>query len=159
MDRFLSTAVMNIDAKGRVSVPGRFRAVLAVRQIQELYALRCLDMPALDVGGPDLLDAYEARIASEDPFLQTGDDMSFFIHGDGDFLKMDSEGRLQVSDFMRQHAHLTDKIAFVGRGRHFQIWEPERLNDYASQVRARLLKLRRSQLATATGGAPQGEPE
>ena len=136
-----------------------FRSVLAARQIQELYALRCLDMPALDVGGPDLLEAYEARIASEDPFLQTGDDMSFFIHGDGDFLKMDSEGRLQVSDFMRQHAHLTDKIAFVGRGRHFQIWEPERLNNYASQVRARLLKLRRSQLATAVSGAPQGEPE
>jgi MraZ protein len=154
MDRFLSTAVMNIDAKGRVSVPGRFRSVLLARGYSELYALRCLDIPALDVGGPDLLDAYEARIASEDPFLQSADDMSFFIHGDGDFLKMDQEGRLQVSDFIRTHCHIADTIAFVGRGKHFQIWDPERLADYSAQVRARLLKLRQAQLA-----APQGEPE
>jgi MraZ protein len=101
-----------------------------------------------------LLDAYEARIASEDPFLQTADDMSFFIHGDGDFLKMDSEGRLQVSDFIRAHTHVADRIAFVGRGKHFQVWEPERLSDYSADVRARLLRLRQAKL-----GAAQGEPE
>ena len=145
---------MNIDAKGRVSVPGRFRQVIMARGYVELYALRCLDMPALDVGGPDLLDAYEARIASEDPFLQTADDMSYFIHGDGDFLKMDSEGRLPVSEFIRSHAQVTDRIAFVGRGNHFQIWEPERLSVHSAQVRARLLKLRQARL-----GAAQGEPE
>jgi MraZ protein len=154
MDRFLSTAIMNIDAKGRVSVPARFRQVILARGYTELYALRCLDMPALDVGGPDLLDAYEARIASEDPFLQTADDMSYFIHGDGDFLKLDSEGRLPVSDFIRSHAQVTDRIAFVGRGRHFQIWEPEWLSAHSARVRARLLKLRQAQL-----GAAQGEPE
>lgn len=154
MDRFLSTAIMNIDAKGRVSVPGRFRQVILSRGYTELYALRCLDMPAMDVGGPDLLDAYEARIASADPFLQTTDDMSYFIHGDGDFLKLDSEGRLQVSDFIRSHAQVSDRIAFVGRGTHFQIWEPERLSVHSAQVRARLLKLRQARL-----GAAQGEPE
>jgi MraZ protein len=146
MDRFLSTAVMNIDAKGRVSVPSRFRSVLLARGYSELYALRCLDIPALDVGGTDLLDAYESRISSEDPFLQSADDMSFFIHGDGDFLKIDSEGRLYVSDFIKNHCHISDKIAFVGRGKHFQIWEPERLSDYSAQVRARLLKMRHVEL-------------
>lgn len=150
---------MNIDAKGRVSVPGGFRQVILARGYQELYALRCLDIPALDVGGPDLLDAYEARIASEDPFLQTADDMSFFIHGDGDFLKMDSEGRLQVSDFIRAHTNVADKIAFVGRGKHFQVWEPERLLDYSADVRARLLKLRQAKLVQASSGAAQGGPE
>ena len=154
MDRFLSTNVMNIDAKGRVSVPGRFRAVIAQRGYQELYALRALDSPALDVGGPDLLETYEAKIASLDPFLQSADDMSFFIHGDGDFLKMDSEGRLQVNDFIRAHTGVSDRIAFVGRGKHFQVWEPERLSDYSADVRARLLKLRQAKL-----GAAQGEPE
>lgn len=154
MDRFLSTAIMNIDAKGRVSVPGRFRQVILARGYPELYALRCLDTPALDVGGPDLLNAYEARIASEDPFQQMADDMSYFIHGDGDFLKMDSEGRLQVSDFIRGHTHIVDRIAFVGRGNHFQIWEPQRLSAHSEQVRARLLKLRQ-----ARPGAAQGEPE
>jgi len=65
MDRFLSSAVNRIDAKGRVSVPAHFRAVLQKRGYTELYALRCLDVPAMDVGGLDLLDRYEQRIAQD----------------------------------------------------------------------------------------------
>ena len=66
MDRFLSSAVNRIDAKGRVSVPAHFRAVVQKRGYSELYALRGLDVPAMDVGGLDLLDRYEQRIAEED---------------------------------------------------------------------------------------------
>ena len=144
MDRFLSSAVNRIDAKGRVSVPAHFRAVLQKKGFAELYALRALDIPALDVGGLDLLDRYEARIEQEDPFLQTADDMSFFCHGDGAFLKIDREGRIMVSDFMREHTGIESDVAFVGRGHFFQIWQPERLKAHGSEVRARLAKLRQS---------------
>ena len=144
MDRFLSSATNRIDAKGRVSVPAHFRSVVQKRGYQELYALRALDVPALDVGGLDLLDRFEARIALEDPFLQTADDMSFFIHGDGAFLKFDQEGRITVSDFLREHTGISDEVAFVGRGQFFQIWEPSRLKAYGDEVRSRLLKQRQA---------------
>jgi MraZ protein len=143
MDRFLSNAVNRIDAKGRVSVPAHFRSVVQKRGYNELYALRALDVPALDVGGLDLLDRYEQRIALEDLFLQTADDMSFFCHGDGMFLKLDQDGRITMTDFMREHTGISSEVAFVGRGNFFQMWEPQRLSAYGAQVRARLLKLRR----------------
>ncbi|MER8519862.1 MULTISPECIES: division/cell wall cluster transcriptional repressor MraZ [unclassified Mesorhizobium] len=142
MDRFLSNAVNRIDAKGRVSVPAHFRAVVQKRGYSELYALRCLDRPAMDVGGLDLLDRYEQRIAQEDPFLQTADDMSFFCHGDGTFLKLDQDGRITMSDFIREHTGISAEVAFVGRGNFFQIWEPGRLSAYGTEARARLLQLR-----------------
>lgn len=142
MDRFLSSAVNRIDAKGRVSVPAHFRSVVQKRGYTELYALRCLDVAALDVGGLDLLDRYEQRIALEDPFLQTADDMSFFCHGDSSFLKLDQDGRIGVSDFIREHTGITSEVAFLGRGNFFQIWEPGRLAAYGAQARARLLQLR-----------------
>lgn len=138
MERFLSSAVNRIDAKGRVSVPGHFRAVLQKRSYSELYAIRQLDIPALDVGGLDLLDRYEERIAKEDPFLQAADDMSFFVHGDGAFLKLDQDGRITVTDFLRQHTGISEEVAFVGRGSFFQIWEPGRLGTYVEAVRERL---------------------
>jgi MraZ protein len=100
--------------------------------------------PALDVGGLDLLDRYEARIAMEDPFLQTADDMSYFVHGDSDFLKLDQDGRITVTDFIRDHTGITTEVAFVGRGTFFQMWEPSRLAAYGAQVRERLLALRRA---------------
>ena len=141
MDRFLSNSVNRIDAKGRVSVPAHFRSVVQKRGYTELYALRCLDVPAMDVGGLDLLDRYEERIAQEDPFLQTADDMSFFCHGDGTFLKLDQDGRITVPDFIREHTGIGAEVAFVGRGQFFQIWEPGRLAAYGAEARARLLKL------------------
>lgn len=142
MDRFLSSAVNRIDAKGRVSVPAHFRSAVQKRGYTELYALRCLDIPAMDVGGLDLLDRYERRIAQKDPFLQTSDDMSFFCHGDGTFLKLDQDGRITVTDFMREHIGISNEVAFVGRGSFFQMWEPGRLAAYGAQARARLLQLR-----------------
>jgi MraZ protein len=155
MDRFLSSAINRIDAKGRVSVPAHFRAVVQKRGYRDLYALRGLDTPSLDVGGADLLDRYEARIALEDPFLQTADDMSFFCHGDGAFLKLDQDGRITVTDFIRAHTGIGEDVAFVGRGHFFQIWEPERLRAHGAAVRARLLALRKG----AASARPSGEPE
>lgn len=123
-------------------MPAHFRSVVQKRGFSDLYALRALDVPAMDVGGPDLLDRYEQRIALEDPFLQTADDMSFFVHGDGSFLKLDQDGRITVTDFVREHTGISTEVAFVGRGLFFQMWEPERLKAHGAEVRARLLRLR-----------------
>ncbi|MEQ1943036.1 division/cell wall cluster transcriptional repressor MraZ [Mesorhizobium sp. VNQ89] len=156
MSRFLSSAVNRIDAKGRVSVPAHFRSVVQQRGYSELYAIRQLDIPALDVGGLDLLDRYEARMNQEDPFLQTADDMSFFVHGDGAFLKLDQDGRITVTDFIREHTGITADVAFVGRGNFFQIWEPSKLAAYGAQARARLSRLRQGMKA---GGETGEQPE
>ena len=141
VDRFLSNAVNKIDSKGRVSVPARFRGVLQKRGLGELYALQAIDMDAIDAGGMDLLERYEARLA-EDPLLPSSDDISMFCHGDGAFLKIDSDGRITVTDFIREHTGVTDSIAFVGRGHFFQMWEPERLDAYRNGVRQRLRAMR-----------------
>lgn len=138
VDRFLSNAVNRIDSKGRVSVPALFRAVLQKRGLGELYALQAIDMAAIDAGGMDLLERYEARLAQDDPFLRSSDDMSFFCHGDGAFLKLDKDGRITVTDFIREHTGITDEVAFVGRGHFFQMWQPEKFHAYREEVRERL---------------------
>lgn len=152
MDRFLSSAVNRIDAKGRVSVPAHFRTVLQKRGYSELYALKALEVPALDVGGPDLLDRYEARMAEEDPFLQLADDMSFHVHGDSAFLKLDQDGRITVTDFLREQTGITSDVAFLGRGNFFQIWHPDELAAHGAAVRERLLKLRQTANEARSGG-------
>ena len=145
VDRFLSNAVNRVDSKGRVSVPALFRTVLQRRGLGELYALQAIDMPAIDAGGTDLLERYEERLAQDDPFLRSSDDMSIFFHGDGAFLKPDGEGRISVTDFIREHTGITDEVAFVGRGHFFQMWKPETFRAYREEVRARLRAQREAQ--------------
>ncbi len=155
MDRFLSSAVNRIDAKGRVSVPGAFRALAAKRGYHELYALRALEEPALDVGGMDLLERYERQLDQTNPFLRTADDMSAYVHGEGTFLKLDADGRITMSDFIREHTGITSEVGFLGRGQFFQIWEPERMRQHLADVRTRLTTLRQAAAQARPSGASE----
>ncbi|SSC66316.1 division/cell wall cluster transcriptional repressor MraZ [Ciceribacter selenitireducens] len=135
MNRFLSSAINRIDAKGRVSVPAVFRAVLAQRDIQELYCIQDFVFPAISIGGPDLLERYERQISAGDPFSREGNEMSLLVHGGGVFMKLDAEGRLMVTDFIRDFTGITAEVCFVGRSDHFQLWQPQAFHE--AQVAAR----------------------
>ena len=125
MNRFLSNATNRIDAKGRVSVPAAFRSVLAQRDIRDLYCFQDFVFPAINVGGPDLLERYERQISAEDPFSPLANEMSLLVHGGGVFMKLDAEGRLMVTDFIREFTGIDSEITFVGRADPFQLWQPQ----------------------------------
>jgi len=135
MSRFLSNATNRIDSKGRVSVPAAFRSVLAQRNVQELYCFQDFVFPAISVGGPDLLERFERQISAEDPFSPDANEMSLLIHGGGIFMKLDAEGRLMVTDFIRDFTGIVDEVTFVGRADHFQLWQPQAFQ--AAQMQAR----------------------
>ena len=135
MNRFLSNATNRIDAKGRVSVPAPFRAVLAERDIQELYCLQDMVYPAISVGGLDLLERYERQIASLDPFSPEANAMSLLVHGGGVFIRLDAEGRLMVSDFIRSFTGISTEVTFVGRSDHFQLWQPQAFHEAQAAAR------------------------
>jgi MraZ protein len=141
-NRFLSNATNRIDAKGRVSVPAGFRSVLVEREIQELYCLQDFVYPAISVGGPDLLDRYERQIASVDPFSPEANRMSLLVHGGGIFMRLDAEGRLMVTDFIRDFTGIGTEVTFVGRSDHFQLWQPQAFKDAQAAAREGRLGLR-----------------
>ncbi|WP_174800538.1 division/cell wall cluster transcriptional repressor MraZ [Martelella limonii] len=135
MNRFLSNATKKVDAKGRVSVPAIFRTVLAERNIAELYCFQDFVFPAISIGGPDLLDRFERQIDQEDPFSADANSMSLLIHGGGVFTKLDAEGRLMVTDFIRDFTGIETEVTFVGRADHFQLWEPRAFQEAQAQAR------------------------
>ena len=135
LNRFLSNATNRIDAKGRVSVPAAFRTVLSRLDIRELYCLQDFVFPAISVGGPELLEHYERQMEGLDPFSEEANRLSLLVHGGGVFTKLDGEGRLMVTDFMRSFTGITTEVAFVGRGRHFQLWDPKTFEVAASVAR------------------------
>jgi MraZ protein len=144
MDRFLSNAINNVDKKGRVSIPATFRTLLETRKETQLYTLQSIDMPTIDAGGTDLLVTYENRMADLDPLTSEYDDLSFYYHGDSAWMKIDRDGRIVLTDALRDHTGITDRVAFVGRGSFFQMWEPEKFTAYRREARARILQMKQS---------------
>jgi len=126
MDRFVSHYILRLDAKGRVSVPAPFRAVLARDGFDGLYCHPALDRPALDAGGNALLAEIESLIARFSPYSEQREQFSLSLYGTSETLKMDAEGRVALSDTLKLHAGITDTATFVGLGHKIRIWEPGR---------------------------------
>ncbi|UVC06883.1 division/cell wall cluster transcriptional repressor MraZ [Rhizobium sp. TH2] len=135
MSRFLSSATNRIDAKGRVSVPAPFRTALASLGIEELYCFQDFHFPAINIGGPDLLMRFERQLENLDPFSLEANRISLVVHGGGVFMRLDSEGRLSVTDFIRSHTRIAGEVTFAGRSDYFQLWRPEDFS--AAQMAAR----------------------
>ena len=140
MSRFLSSATNRIDAKGRVSVPASFRGVLAAKGIEELYCFQDFHFPAINIGGPDLLMRFERQLENLDPFSLEANRISLLIHGGGMFMRLDAEGRLSVTDFIRSHTGIAGDVTFAGRSDYFQLWRPE---DFSSAQMAAREELRK----------------
>lgn len=141
MDRFLSNTINRVDKKGRVSIPAPFRPVLG--DASKLITLMSVDQPTVDAGGRELIARGEAHLEKLDPFSAEYELYSFVLHGDSSELKIDGEGRITLTDAIREQTGIVDQAAFVGRGHFFQIWEPERFRDYREEARKQVAAMRR----------------
>ncbi len=150
MDRFLSNAINRVDKKGRVSIPAPFRPMLATSS--RLYCLMSVDQPTVDAGGHELIERGEAYLAKLDPFSAEYELYSFVLHGDSSELKIDGEGRIALTDAIREQTGIEDQAAFVGRGHFFQVWEPEKFLAYREAARARVAEMRQGRNSNTGSG-------
>jgi MraZ protein len=81
MDRFVSHYMLRLDAKGRVSIPASFRAVLGRDGFEGLYCYPTLDRPALDAGGNALLAEIESLIARFAPYSEEREQFAAALYG------------------------------------------------------------------------------
>jgi MraZ protein len=159
MDRFVSHYTLRLDAKGRVSVPAPFRAVLARDGFEGLYCYCTLDRPALDAGGNALLADIEALIARFSPYSEEREQLSAALYGTSEVLKIDGEGRVILSEALKSHAGIGDAVAFAGLGQKFQIWEPERFRAELAEATAKVRALKKQLSSRVAAQNPHGARE
>jgi MraZ protein len=173
MNRFVSTVINKLDAKGRVSVPAGFRDVLArdaygggsaQREVggsaastdgSAIYCYPSLDAPALDAGGEGLAKKIDALLDGLNDYSDERDQLSVALYGDVHLLKIDGDGRIVLPEALRQHMGLSTtgaaEVAFVGLGQKFQMWEPTRFDAFRAQAREKVRDHRK--LLHARGGS------
>lgn len=139
---FMDTITNKVDAKGRVSLPSDYRAI--VKELStEIVCYRSLSAPCIEGCLEDTLDKLATEIEnSTDFFSETQDNLTNLIFGDAKRFPFDSTGRIVLTDKLLQHADITDAAVFVGKGRKFQIWSPENWAREEARIRAEVLKNR-----------------
>lgn len=138
----MDTIINKVDAKGRVSLPSDYRAI--VKELStEIVCYRSLSAPCIEGCLEDTLDKLATEIEnSTDFFSETQDNLTNLIFGDAKRFPFDSTGRIVLTEKLLKHAGITDTAVFVGKGRKFQIWNPENWAKEESRIRAEVMKNR-----------------
>ena len=159
MDRFVSTFTNKIDAKGRVSIPAPFRAVLERDRYgggpPSLYCYPSLDAPALDAGGERLAQRIDGLLSGLPDYSDERDELSVALYGDVQILSIDQDGRIVLPEKLRAHAGLVSEVAFVGLGEKFQLWEPKQFEDRRARAREKV-DAHRKLFSAAGRRSPEG---
>jgi MraZ protein len=115
-----------IDAKGRTSVPSRFREVLSATSDLRLMLVPALFDPCLDAYPMRVWVELEAKIA-ELPRFDTK-----VVHLRRRYVsaavecEIDKQGRILVPVPMREHAGLSKEVLWAGSGKSAELWSRER---------------------------------
>lgn len=140
MSHFLGTHQNRLDAKGRVSVPAAFRAVLR-EQSEDGGAALVLrpshTQPCIEAWPSGAFQQLATPLDRLDLFSEDHDDLAAALYADAFPVESDKEGRIVLPETLVAHAGLTEAVVFMGLGRIFQIWEPQAAERRRAEARER----------------------
>ena len=145
MSDFIGRYLNKVDKKGRVSVPAGWRPSLISKDFSGIIAQSSLSEKAIDAYPRDYLELLQGKLDLNDPLLEENEYESTVIFG-GSVLSFDSEGRVVLSDSLRNEINLASEALFVGMGRRFRIWNPKIFNEYLGRAKSYMDKRRKNKV-------------
>ena len=152
-----------VDAKGRASMPARFRDVIfetataaeASRLVIVPWFGECVRVFPVARWRAHMA-RLEARLIDLDSFGYGEDesDLRRLIYGLAIEVPMDGHGRFVLPQHVRDEAGIEREAFWLGLGDYLELWRPERLQDRLSGDNARRLRARLVELLV--GGSTDG---
>lgn len=137
MSAFFTSITNKIDAKGRISVPARFRAALEAENFFGIWCFASFVSASIEGYSASGMEKFAEKIRGLDKYSEEREAFEHAVLGSAHDLAFDGEGRIMLPEQLMQHAGITSAATFVGLGDHFEIWEPAAYE--AKAVRARSL--------------------
>lgn len=135
MALFLSTFTNKIDAKGRVSVPAQFRASLVNQDFSGIVLYESFINECIEGCDIERIKKISDSIDNLDPFSEERDAFAATVLGGSIQLTIDSDGRVILPQNLLKKAGIKDTVVFVGKGSTFEIWQPQKFEDYIQKAK------------------------
>jgi len=120
---FRGINAVNLDIKGRMAVPAKYRAHLTVAQREEELIVtidteqKCLLLyPILE------WEEIEKKIAALPSFHAATRRIQRLLIGHATELALDGHGRILLPQLLRDYAEIEKKAILLGQGNKFEIW-------------------------------------
>ena len=132
---FIGTYENKIDRKGRVSVPAQFRRRLEGQSFNGIVCFPSHRDQAIEACGMDFVERLSEDMEAYNLFSDEHSALATSLFSDAHELAFDIDGRVMLPEELRAIAGITDRVAFVGKGKLFQIWEPEAARQHKDSSR------------------------
>jgi MraZ protein len=123
-----------IDAKGRTSLPSRFRDVLAATSDARLVLTPSPFDACLHLFPMKAWEEFEAKIAALPQFEPNVIKLRRLYVSAAVECEVDKQGRVLVPNSLREHASLQKDVLWAGMGQMVELWAREKWNDVQSMT-------------------------
>jgi len=130
--QFVGITALSLDAKGRMTVPARYREALLSDAGGELVLLES-DNGCLLLMAPSLWAQRVGGLTDN----ESDEERRRFWMGLSDRPEIDGAGRVLINPVLREGAGISREVMLLGVGPHFEIWDAARLTAHKEAVRSR----------------------
>ena len=120
---FRGATLVNLDSKGRLSVPTRYRDQLIENAAGQMVCTIHINSPCLllyPLPEWEIIEQKLSRLSSMNPQERR---VQRLLLGHASECQMDNSGRLLIAPVLRQHAGLTKEVMRVGQFNEFELWD------------------------------------
>lgn len=130
---FRGINTINLDAKGRMAMPARYREQLIESCSGHLVVTidtnhRCLLLYPLSEW--EQIERQIESLSSFDPMSQR---VKHLLIGHANDLELDGSGRILLPQELRQYAHLEKHVSLIGQGKKLEIWSQDNWSQQRDQ--------------------------
>ena len=133
-----------IDAKGRTSLPSRFRDVLAATGDARLVLTPSPFDACLHLFPMKAWEEFEAKIAALPQFEPNVIKLRRLYVSAAVECEIDKQGRVLVPNSLRDHAMLQKDVLWAGMGQMVELWAREKWNESQSMTESERVDFRRA---------------
>ncbi|MDU5768012.1 division/cell wall cluster transcriptional repressor MraZ [Mixta calida] len=122
---FRGATLVNLDSKGRLAVPTRYRETLIEESEGQMVCTIDLHQSCLllyTLPQWEIIEQKLSRLSSMNPAERR---VQRLLLGHASECQMDSAGRLLIASTLRQHASLTKEVMLVGQFNKFELWDEQ----------------------------------
>jgi MraZ protein len=119
---FRGINLIQLDAKGRLTMPTRYRARLQAPTDNQLILTIDTDAPCLLLYPLTEWEIIEQKIQALPSFHKASRRIQRLLIGHATELELDSNGRLLLPTLLREYARMEKQVMLVGQGKKFELW-------------------------------------
>ncbi|BBG59642.1 cell division protein MraZ [Providencia rustigianii] len=122
---FRGATLVNLDSKGRLTVPTRYRGMLSEESKGQMVCTIDLHQPCLLLYTLPEWEIIEEKLSKLSTMNPAERRVQRLLLGYASECQIDNAGRLLLASTLRQHAGLTKEVMLVGQINKFEIWDEQ----------------------------------